>query len=83
MLGNELLNFGKWKNFMFDQRLAICWDIIEIMATIHFSKIAQMFVTLKLVDLHFRQRMNLRFETNLLLFWSTFGLMDKVTKLSP
>ena len=33
----------------------------------------------KLVDLHFRQRMKLKFETNLLLFW----LMDKVTKFSP
>ena len=48
--------FGKEKNFMFDQWLAICWDIIEVMVTIHFSKIAQMFATLKLVDLHFRQR---------------------------
>ena len=36
----------------------------------------------KLVDLHFRQRMNLKFDTNLLLFWSTFWLMDKVTKFS-
>ena len=37
----------------------------------------------KLVDLHFRQRMKLKFDMNLLLFWSTFWLMDKVTKLSP
>ena len=44
---NELLNFGKWKNFMFDQWLAICWDIIEIPATVHFSKITQMFATLR------------------------------------
>ena len=36
----------------------------------------------KLVDLHFRQRTNLRFETKLLLFWSTFWLMDKVTKFN-
>ena len=36
----------------------------------------------KLVDLHFRQRMNLKFDTNLLLFWFTFWLMDKVTKFS-
>ena len=46
MLENELLDFGKWKNFMFDQWLAICWDIIETAATIHFSKITQMFATL-------------------------------------
>ena len=56
MLGNELLDLGKWKNFMFDQWLAICCDIIEMAATIHFSKITQMFATLKHVDLHFRQR---------------------------
>ena len=37
----------------------------------------------KLVDLHFRQRMNLEFVTSLLLFWSTFWPMDKVTKFSP
>ena len=37
----------------------------------------------KLVDLHFRQRMKLKFDTNLLLFWFTFWLMDKVTKFSP
>ena len=41
-----------------------------------------MFATLKLVDLHFRQRMNLKFDTNLLPFWFTFWLMDKVTKFS-
>ena len=35
---NELLDFGKWKNFMFDRGLAICWDIIEIPATVHFRK---------------------------------------------
>ena len=35
---NELLNFGKWKNFMFDQWLAICWDIIEMVATLHSRK---------------------------------------------
>ena len=78
MLGDELLDFGKEKNFMVDQWLAICWNIVETAATIHFSKIAQVFATLKLVDLHFRQRMSLKFETNLLLFW----LMDKVTKFS-
>ena len=27
--------------------------------------------------------MNLKFDTSLLLFWSTFGLMDKVTNFSP
>ena len=43
---NELLDFRKWKNFMFDRRLAICWDIIEIPATVHFSKINWMFATL-------------------------------------
>ena len=42
---NELLNFGKWKNLMVDQWLAILWDTIEIMATIHFSKIIEMFAT--------------------------------------
>ena len=26
--------------------------------------------------------MNLKFDTNLLLFWSTFGLIDIVTKFS-
>ena len=36
----------------------------------------------KLADLHFHQRMYLKFDTNLLLFWFTFWLMDKVTKLS-
>ena len=55
MLGNELLDFGKWKNY---------WSDVYNFA--------------KLVDLHFRQRMNFKFDTNLLLFW----LMDKVTKLS-
>ena len=34
------------------------------------------------VDLHFRQRMNLKFDTILLLFWFTFWLMDKVAKFS-
>ena len=47
MLENELLNFGKRKNFTFDQWLAICWNIIEIMTTIHFSKITEMFATLR------------------------------------
>ena len=42
---NELLDFRKWKNFMFDRRVAICWDIIEIMATIQFKKINWMFAT--------------------------------------
>ena len=32
---------------MFDQWLAICWGTIEVMATIRFSKIAQMFATLR------------------------------------
>ena len=36
----------------------------------------------KLVDLHFRQRMKLKFNVSSLLFWSTFWLMDKVTKFS-
>ena len=76
MLGNELLDLGKWKNFMFDQWLAICCGIIEMTATIHFSKITQVFATLKLVDLHFRQRMRLKFDMSLLLFWSTFWLME-------
>ena len=76
MLGNELFDFGKWKNFTFDQWLAICWYIIEIASIIHFSKIARIFATLRnVVDLHFRQRMNLKFDTNLLLFWFTFWLM--------
>ena len=44
---NELLDFRKWKNFMFDQRLAICLDIIEVTSIIHFSKIAQIFATLR------------------------------------
>ena len=56
MLGNELLNLGKEKNPMPDQWLTICWGIIEIPTSINFSKIAQMFATLKLVELHFRQR---------------------------
>ena len=81
---NELLNFGKWKNFMFDQWLAICWDIIEIIGYNTFLKNhSDVCNFAKLVDLHFRQRMKLKFDTNLLLFWSTFWLMDKVTKLSP
>ena len=46
MFRNELLDFEKWKNFMFDQWLTICWDIIEMAATMHFSKITQMFATL-------------------------------------
>ena len=37
----------------------------------------------KLVDLHFRQRMKLKFDMSLLLFWFTSWLMDKVTKFSP
>ena len=70
---NELLNFGKWKNFTFDQRPAIFWDIIEMAATIYLSKIAQMFATLRNWSIYiFRQRMNLQFETNSLLFWFTF-----------
>ena len=82
MLGNELLDLGKWKNFMFDQWLAICCGIIEMTATIHFSKITQVFATLKLVDLHFRQRMRLKFDMSLLLFWSTFWLMEKLLNLA-
>ena len=84
MLGNELLDFGKWKNFMFDQWLAICWDIIEIMATIHFSKIAQMFATLRNLSICISVN---EWTLNSLRTCCYFGLhswlMDKVTKFSP
>ena len=49
---NELLDFGKEKNFMFDQRLAICWNTIETAATVHFSKIVQMFATLRNLSIY-------------------------------
>ena len=49
---NEALNFGEWKNSMLDQRVAILWDIIEIMATIHFSKIIEIFATLWNVSIY-------------------------------
>ena len=47
MLENELLDSGKWKNFIFDWWLVTCCDIIEIMATICSSKTIEMFATLR------------------------------------